>query len=112
LGERVIAPLLIESLRYQEGYFGGQSTGLATITNNTINLVKRPGPVDEVIANSNIMSLFGNMGMAHSRYSLKVFKGPEFSRAENAHPWLNEDKTVALMHNGFINNYEEHWRKL
>jgi hypothetical protein len=35
LGDRAIAPLLIESLRYQEGYIGGQATGLATITNNT-----------------------------------------------------------------------------
>lgn len=112
LGERAITPLLIESLRYQEGYFGGQATGLATITNNSINLVKRPRPVNEVIKNSNIMSMLGNIGMAHSRYSLKVFKSPEYNRAENAHPWLNEDKTIALMHNGIINNYKAHWKKL
>ena len=112
LGDRAIAPLLIESLRYQEGYIGGQATGLATITNNAINLVKRRGSVDQVVSNSKIMSLSGNIGMAHSRYSLKVFKSPEYNRAENAHPWINENKTVAMIHNGIINNYKEHWKKL
>jgi len=112
IGDRPIAQLLLESLRLQEGYAGGQATGMATISDGEISLVKGPGPVEHVKANSGIASLKGTTGIAHSRYSLSVFKGPEYNLEGNAHPWLTVDGDAALMHNGVINNYKRHWEAL
>ncbi len=112
VGDRPVAPLLLESLRLQEGYAGGQATGLATLSDGGISLVKKPGPVEHVKSNSGIASLRGNTGIAHSRYSLSVFKGPEYNLEGNAHPWFTSDGGVALMHNGVINNYKDHWEAL
>ena len=111
IGDRAIAPLLLETLRLQEGYFGGQATGMATL-NNGISIVKMPGPVDHVEVHSNITSLTGTAGIAHSRYSLNVLKGPKHNTAAKAHPWPTPDGGAALMHNGVINNYKEHWDAL
>jgi len=112
VGDRPAAQLLLESLKLQEGYAGGQATGMATLSDGRISLVKRPGPVEHVKANSGIASLKGTTGIAHSRYSLSVFKGPEYNLEGNAHPWLTADGVAALMHNGVINNYKDHWETL
>ncbi|MCK4317657.1 hypothetical protein KAW53_02745 [Candidatus Bathyarchaeota archaeon] len=112
IGDRPIAPLLLGTLRLQEGYFGGQATGMATLNDNKISIGKRPGPVDHVEAHSGIMSLTGTTGIAHSRYSLNVLKGPEHNTAAKAHPWPTPDGGAAMMHNGVINNYKEHWSTL
>lgn len=48
IGDRPVAPLLLETLRLQEGYFGGQATGMATLSDGKISIVKMPGPVDHV----------------------------------------------------------------
>jgi len=112
VGDRPVAPLLLDALRLQEGYFGGQATGLATLDGGRIRMVKRPGPVDHVIATSAITTLTSTTGIAHSRYSLNVLKGQEYNLKGNAHPWLSEDGSLALMHNGIITNYKEHWAAL
>ena len=112
VGDRPAAHLLLESLGLQEGYAGGQATGMATLGEGGIGLVKRPGPVEHVKANSGIASLKGNTGIAHSRYSLSVFKGPEYNLEGNAHPWTTAEGKAALMHNGVINNYKDHWEAL
>ena len=112
VGDRPIAQLLLESLRLQEGYVGGQATGMATLSEGKISLVKRPGPVEHVKAVSGIASLRGTTGIAHSRYSLSVFKGSDYNLEGNAHPWLTADGGAALMHNGVINNYKHHWEAL
>jgi len=85
---------------------------MATLSDGGISLVKRPGPVEHVKANSGIASLKGTTGIAHSRYSLSVFKGQEYNLEGNAHPWLTVDGGAALMHNGVINNYKDHWKAL
>jgi len=112
VGSREAAPILLESLRLQEGYLGAHATGLATVHRRKIHLVKDNGPVDDVTAKTRIASLRGSTGIAHSRHSAAVFKDSRCNRAQNAHPWLTDDGSTALMHNGIITNYEEHWRRL
>lgn len=111
IGDRPIAPLLMESLRLQEGYYGGQATGLGVLDNGVLSWVKAPGPVDHVIENSEIMGLTGTTGIAHSRLK-ETNVSEEYNRAKNAHPFTNTDNTMALMHNGVITNYEQHWAEL
>lgn len=112
VGSRDATPILLESLRLQEGYLGAHAIGLATVHGGRIHLVKDNGPVDEVTAKTRIASLRGSTGIAHSRHSAAALKDSRCNRAKNAHPWLTGDGSTALMHNGVITNYEEHWRRL
>lgn len=112
VGDRPVAPLLLNMLRLQEGYFGGQATGLATLGEGRITMHKAPGPVDQFKEITDLEQFRGTTGIAHSRYSLSVLKGPEYNLAGNAHPWIDEAGTLALMHNGVINNYRDHWGRL
>jgi glucosamine--fructose-6-phosphate aminotransferase (isomerizing) len=112
IGESKAAPLLLESLRLQEGYFGGHATGLATIHNRKLEVAKDVGPVDFVTETSDIINLDGNMGIAHSRLGVSAVDDARYNRAKNAHPFMNKDRTIALMHNGEINNYDSFWKKL
>jgi glucosamine 6-phosphate synthetase-like amidotransferase/phosphosugar isomerase protein len=111
IGDRPIAPHLLEALKLQESYYGGQATGLGTLENGVINWIKEPGPVDLVVSNSDITGLTGTTGIAHSR--LRTTDTPAtHNRAKNAHPFTSTDNTLALMHNGIIGNYKEHWTEL
>ena len=112
IGDREIAPFLMDVLKLQESYIGAQATGLGTMDNGRIDWVKEPGPVEKVTANSNILGLTGTTGLAHSRLSLTSMNDPRFNRAKNAHPFISEGGDIALMHNGVISNYEEHWAEL
>ena len=112
IGDRPIAPLLMDALRLQEGYFGGQATGLGVLDKGVLSWVKQPGSVDHVIANSKIMGLTGTTGIAHSRLNPTSIKDERYNRAKNAHPFTNTSNTIALMHNGVITNYEKYWVEL
>jgi len=110
IGDRNIAKTLMNCLRYQESYFGANATGMGTIDNGVLTWVKESGPVDHVIKNRKITGLTGTTGLAHSRLSLT--DDPRFNRAKNAHPFINTEKNIALMHNGTISNYKTHWAEL
>ncbi len=112
IGDRSVAPLLMDALRLQEGYFGGQATGLGVLDNGVLSVVKEPGSVDHVIANSNILSLTGTTGIAHSRLNPTSITDERYNRTKNAHPFTNTDNTIALMHNGVITNYKQYWTEL
>jgi glucosamine--fructose-6-phosphate aminotransferase (isomerizing) len=102
----------MDALRFQEGYFGGQATGLGVLENGVLSWVKQSGAVDHVIENSNIMGLTGTTGIAHSRLSLTSVTDERYNRAKNAHPFTSTDNKIALFHNGIITNYEELWAEL
>ena len=55
IGDRDISKTLLNSLKYQEAYFGAQATGMGTMDNGVLNWVKETGAVDHVINNSDIM---------------------------------------------------------
>lgn len=112
IGERPIASLLLDCLKLQEGYFGGQATGLATIDKGNLKWVKSPGPVDFVASNSEIFGLNGSVGIAHSRLSETSVTDERFNRAQNAHPFTNTKNNLVLMHNGIIKNYTKYWGEL
>jgi glucosamine 6-phosphate synthetase-like amidotransferase/phosphosugar isomerase protein len=112
VGDRPIAPLLLRALELQEPYWGGHATGLAVIDDGLINIEKDYGHVARVRHTTTIESLQGNVGIAHSRYNDKARDDPRYNTKEMAHPFLNDDDTLALMHNGTIYNYKDHWGQL
>lgn len=112
VGDRPIAPLLPKSLELQEPIFGAQATGLGVINESGLYTEKDYGQVKRVMKTTEISSLQGTAGIAHSRYNLTAKDDPRYNTKEMPHPFLNDDETLALMHNGGIINYKEHWDRL
>lgn len=99
LKDKKVAPVLFDSISKLE-YRGYDSIGLATLGENKINLKKDAGKVAEVDAKLNLRDLDGKCGIAHVRWA--THGDPS---QINSHPHLNNGGTIAVVHNGIIENY-------
>ncbi|WP_295620647.1 glutamine--fructose-6-phosphate transaminase (isomerizing) [uncultured Methanobrevibacter sp.] len=94
-----VAPILLDSISKLE-YRGYDSIGLATAYDGKINLKKDSGKIKEVDDKLHFAEMPGNFGIAHVRWA--THGDPS---KENAHPHLNSAGTIAVVHNGIIENY-------
>ncbi len=92
---------LLDGLRSLE-YRGYDSVGVCIIENGQFSIKKDIGKVEEVHKKHDLTSAKGTIGLAHCRWG--THGG---ITDKNAHPHLSEDKTIALVHNGIIENYTE-----
>ena len=85
-------------------YRGYDSAGFACLNpiNNQIDHVKAAGGLDKLISKCSDFPFDGFLGIGHTRWSTHGA-----STAENAHPHFDCQKTIALVHNGIIENYRE-----
>ena len=95
------APILLDCIRKLE-YRGYDSVGIATETLNKIYLKKGAGKINEVDEELDLANLPGNNGIAHVRWA--THGNPN---AKNSHPHTNADESIAVVHNGIIENYVE-----
>lgn len=96
-----VGSLLLNSLKKLE-YRGYDSCGVAGISDREILVKKDIGKIEEVDKKLDFSSVKGSIGIAHTRWSTHggVTK-------ENAHPHLSNNKKIAVVHNGIVENYQE-----
>ncbi len=96
-----VAPILHKGLKRLE-YRGYDSAGIATVYNGAIYLKKDSGKINEIHARLNLDNLPGSIGIAHTRWA--THGAPS---QVNAHPHLDCDERIAIVHNGVIENFLE-----
>lgn len=108
VGRREAEPILLEGLRRLE-YRGYDSAGMATVTGRRLHLRKRAGRVADLGDHLRAKPAPGCHGIAHTRWATH---GP--ANDVNAHPHVagHGDGTVAVVHNGVIENYASLKRQL
>jgi glucosamine--fructose-6-phosphate aminotransferase (isomerizing) len=105
-GKEAAAPIVFEGLRRVE-YRGYDSAGIATFSNGKLQLKKDIGKLGEIEARHRLSSMRGNTAIGHTRWA--THGGVTQT---NAHPHCDCNGTVAVVHNGIIDNYQELRKRL
>ena len=99
--EGSVANILYNSLKRLE-YRGYDSAGVSTIYQGRLLVKKDAGKIDEIHSRLDLLDLPGNIGIAHTRWA--THGAPS---QVNAHPHLDCTGSIAVVHNGVLENFLE-----
>ncbi len=105
-GKGSAAPIVLEGLRRVE-YRGYDSAGMASLSNGRLFVTKDIGKLEDIERKHKLSSMPGGTAVGHTRWATHG----GVTQA-NAHPQCDSTGTIAVVHNGIIENYQELRRQL